>query len=246
MSFFTIFKRDLKNLALSPVLLIYNTIYPFLTVLILSYLTSSNYGSSVTSYDYYGISIMIFFILFAGTTAANSFMENRIKNSNLRIMYAPINISDIYISKILASFIFTSICCFIEMLILNVLLNVNYGGKNVIYVIIILEMFNLFSCAVGILFCCIFKSENLANKVLSVFLNIFGILGGAFFPIDSLGKAVEKLSYISPTKWVNLGIFKIIYDNNFSYFMPTVMILVIFTLLCILGCKLTFKVEDYV
>lgn len=247
MGFYTVFKRDLKNLILSPVLLIYNSLFPFLIVLILGYLTSGNYdGTSVSSYDYYGVSIIIFTILFVSMTAANSFMEERVKASNLRIMYSPINPSSIYMSKIAATFVFSSVCLLIAMAILKVIFNVNYGGQNVGYVIIMLELFNLLSATIGILFCCIFKSEQLANKILSPFLNILAILGGAFFPIDSLGKNVEKLSYISPVKWVDEGIFKIIYDKDLSYFSPTVIVLIALTIILLIGCKLTFKGEDYV
>ena len=247
MSFITVFKRDLKNLILSPVLVIYNTLFPFLMVSILGYLTSGNYkGGGVTSYDYYGVSLIIFTVLFVACTAANSFMEERVKSSNLRIMYSPINPSSIYMSKIAATFVFSSVCVLVSMAILKLCFNVNYGGENIVYVIILLELLNLLSATIGILFCCIFKSEQLANKTLSPFLNIFAIIGGAFFPIDSLGKTVEKLSYISPAKWVDEGIFKIIYDKDLSYFSPTVIILIALTIIFIIGCKLTFKVEDYV
>jgi len=247
MSFITVFKRDLKNLILSPVLVIYNTLFPFFMVSILGYLTSGNYkGGGITSYDYYGVSLIIFTVLFVACTAANSFMEERVKSSNLRIMYSPINPSSIYMSKIAATFVFSSVCVLVSMAILRLCFNVNYGGENIVYVIILLELLNLLSATIGILFCCIFKSEQLANKTISPFINIFAILGGVFFPIDSLGKTVEKLSYISPAKWVDEGIFKIIYDKDLSYFGPTVIILIALTIIFIIGCKLTFKVEDYV
>lgn len=247
MGFYTIFKRDLKNLVLNPIMLIYNSVYPILIVMILGHLTDGNYnGSAVSSYDYYGVSIIIFFALFTGTISANSFMEKRIKASNLRIMYSPIDTSYIYLSKITATFIFSSVCYMSVMALLKLIFNINYGGKNLIYVFILLELFTLLSSALGILFCCIFKSEELANKILSPFLNIFGIFGGLFFPIDGFGKAVEKLTYISPAKWVLVSIFKIIYDNDFIYFFPAVMILVILTAVFIFGCKLTFREEDYV
>jgi ABC-2 type transport system permease protein len=216
-------------------------------VSILGYLTSGNYkGGGVTSYDYYGVSLIIFTVLYVAMTAANSFMEERVKSSNLRIMYSPINPSSIYMSKIAATFVFSSVCVLVSMAILKLCFNVNYGGENIVYVIILLELLNLLSATIGILFCCIFKSEQLANKTISPFINIFAILGGVFFPIDSLGKTVEKLSYISPAKWVDEGIFKIIYDKDLSYFGPTVIILIAFTIIFIIGCKLTFKVEDYV
>lgn len=247
MGFYTILKRDLKNLIINPIMLIYCTVYPILIVLILGYLSSDNYnGKSVSSYDYFGVSIIIFFILFVGTISANSFMEKRVKTSNLRIMYSPIKLSYIYLSKMTAAFVFSSVCFLASMFLIKLILNVNYGGKNLIYVLIIFELFNLLSAAIGIFFCCIFKSEELANKILSPFLNVFGIFGGVFFPIDSLGKTAEKISYISPAKWVLIGTFKIIYDNDFSYFLPTVIILITLTVIFIIGCKLTFKEDDYV
>ncbi len=244
---FTVFKRDLKNLFLSPVLFIYNTLFPICIILILGYLTNGDYnGKSFSAYDYYGVSIMVFGALFVAMTAANSFMEERVKTSNLRIMYSPINISTIYISKILATFVFFSGCSIVTMLFLKIVFNVNYGGDYIGYVLIVLAMLNLFSCTLGVLFCCLLKSENLANKTLSPFLNIFVILGGVFFQIDNFGDVVAKISYLSPVKWVNQGIFKIIYDKDLSFFTPTVIILVVLTVLCLVLCKLTFKVEDYV
>lgn len=247
MGFYTIFKRDLKNLIYNPIMIIYTIIYPFLSILILGYLTNGNYeGGAVSSYDYYTISIMTFFALFTATISANSFMEKRVKSSNLRIMYSPISMDYIYLSKMAATFIFSSVLYLIVMCILKVMFNINYGGRNVIYVILLLELFNLFTSSLGVLFCCIFKSEDIANKILSPFLNIFGIFGGCFFPIFSLGKTIEKLSCLSPAKWAIEAIFKIIYDNDFSSFAPAVIIFIVLTILAVLGCKLTFKEEDYV
>jgi ABC-2 type transport system permease protein len=99
---------------------------------------------------------------------------------------------------------------------------------------------------VGVLFCCIFKSENLANKVLSPFINIFIIIGGVFFSVESLGKTMTQISNFSPLKWLNEAVFKIIYDKDLSYFMPAVIIIVFRTIVCLVLCKLTFKEEDYV
>lgn len=247
MEFIVVLKRDIKNLICSPVLLIYNTLFPILIILILGYLTSGNYnGKTFSSYDYYGVSMMVFGVAFVAMTASNSFMEERVKSSNLRIMYSPINIASIYMSKIVATFIFSSICDLIIMLFLSLVFNVNYGGSFTVYVLVLLGSFDFFSCTVGVLFCCIFKSENLANKVLSPFINIFIIIGGVFFPVESLGKTMTQISNFSPVKWLNEAVFKIIYDKDLSYFMPAVIIIVLLTIVCLVLCKLTFKEEDYV
>jgi ABC-2 type transport system permease protein len=222
------------------------TVYPFLLVLVLGFLSSGNYGSSVTSYDFYGISMMIFVIFNTSTIASNSFMEERIKKGNMRIIYSPVPSGFIYVSKILATFVFSSIGHLAVMLILHLLLKVNYGGSNFGFILIIFLLFEFFSSTLGILLCCIFKSENSANQLLSIIINISALLGGLFFRLDGLGDKVEKISYISPVKWIINDIFKIIYANDFSYFIPTAAILVLLSLAALMMCKIFYRTEDYI
>jgi len=41
-------------------------------------------------------------------------------------------------------------------------------------------MLEIFASILGVLFCRIFKSENIANQVLSIVITIFAMLGGLF------------------------------------------------------------------
>ncbi|KPV60009.1 hypothetical protein QJ48_08095 [Paenibacillus sp. A3] len=53
-SFYFILKRDFINLALNPVLLLTNTVFPLLLVLVLGYLSNGAYsGETMNGYDYY-------------------------------------------------------------------------------------------------------------------------------------------------------------------------------------------------
>lgn len=245
--FYTIFKRDLVNIVLNPVLLISNTLFPVVLVILLSYLTSGSYGSGgVTAYDYYAVTILIYAILNAAMTASNSFMEKSLKTSNLRIMYAPIKLSYIYMAKIVATFIFTSVCFLGYIAFFRLVFGVNFGGENLLYVILIVLFLNLLSSVTGIFFCCVFKSEELTNKIISVVINIFAILGGLFFRLDGLGPAAERISFLSPAKWASEAMFRIIYDSDFSVFVPGILILFTVSVALLIGCKITFKVEDYV
>ncbi|ENQ3077746.1 ABC transporter permease [Bacillus sp. WLY-B-L8] len=247
MSFFVLYKRDVVNIVMNPVLLLTNTISPILFILIFGYLSNGSYGESgITSYDYYGVTILIYGILNVSMTASNSFMEKRLKNSNLRVMYSPIRVSYLYLSKIFATFTFTSVCYLFVMCVAHVGLHVTFGGRNVGYVMIIMLLFNFLSAVIGVLFCCMFKSEEVTNKILSLLNNAFAILGGVFFSLDGLGDAVRTISYISPVKWVVECVMKIIYDQDFSLFLTTGGVLVLLTCFGLVGCKFLFKVEDYV
>lgn len=245
MRFFAIFKRDFKNMLFSPMMLLYMTVFPMALVLVLGYLNSGTYGSKVTSYDYYGISILVYCAFGMSCNAANNFMEAHIKASNMRIIFSPVNTSYIYISKILATFAFSAICLFPVVGILNIALNVNFGSKF-IYVLILLMLLSLSSSAVGILFCCIFKSEELANKILSIINNSLAFLGGTFIPLEGFGKTIRVLSGISPVTWIQRDIFKIIYDGNTDVFLPEVLALIGAFLVATVLCKITFRTEDYI
>ena len=244
--FLQIFKRDFLNLLINPMWIFYSTVFPFLLAAIFGFLSSGNYGKEITSYDYYGISIIIYMILNTSTLAANSFMEEKIKKGNMRIIYSPLPKSNIYISKILATALFSCLCHFLVIALLNLTLNVNFGGGNIIYILLILGAFEGFVSILGVLFCIIFKSENTANQVLSIVINIFGILGGLFFRLDGFGERMEKLSYISPVKWLITNIFKVIYDRDFSYYMPTLYILILLSIIALLLCRIFYKEEDYI
>ena len=158
--FYIIFKRDLINLILNPTLLMFNTAFPFLLALILGFLGSGAYGKSgIDSYDYYGVTMLLYVVLNVSVTASNSFMEKSLKASNMRIIYSPVRTSSIYLSKIAATFTFTAACFTVVMLLSKLILGVNFGGANAGYVLILILLFDLLSACLGIFFCCIFKSE---------------------------------------------------------------------------------------
>lgn len=247
--FIVIFKRDFLNVMSNPVLLLTNTLFPLLLIFTLGYLAEGMYGGGeVTSYDYYSITILIFMAVNVSMTAANSFMESSIKTTNLRTIFAPIRPSSIYLSKIVSTFIFAAICQIVLMVVLGSGFGFQIGGAHAWAVITILILLNLFSSTLGVLFCCIFRSEELSNKILSIINNVLAVVGGLFFSLDSFGRTAETISYLSPVKWVAEAILRMIYDQDFGLLLPTAAVLTVGTALFIGCCKLAFRwnMEDLV
>lgn len=245
-TFYQIFKRDVLNLFLNPMWVFYGTAFPFLLVLIFGFLSGGQYGNTITSYDYYGITMMVYIVFNTATIAANSFMEERIKQGNMRVIFAPVPNAYMYVSKITASVIFSTVCHLFVLFLLAILLNVNFGGAHAGYIISILILFEIFASILGVLFCCIFKSENTSNQVLSMMINLTALLGGLFFRLDGFGKTIEAISYLSPVKWIVTSMFHIIYDNNFAYYLPTIVILFVLSIASLLLCWVFYRTEDYV
>lgn len=246
-AFGVLFSRDLKNLFINPAWVLYNTLFPLVLVCVLSYLTKGSYGGmGVTSYDFYGVTLLLFSALSVAMTSANSFMEHRIKASNLRVLYAPIQPTFVHLSKIAATFVFTTVCFIAVVGVLHFWFRVRLGTDLFGYVAVIVLLLGLLSSALGVMFCCIFRSEELANKVLSPVIQVMALGGGLFFPMDGLSPTLERISWLSPAKWVAEAVFRIIYDHDLGMFLPVSLVLSLCVVGALVGCKLTFRTEDFV
>lgn len=247
MNFLKIVKFDFMNILRNPTLVITNTIFPFIMIGVMGFVARGGYGAgNVSSYDYYGVTMMIFTALMIAMTATNTFMEEKVKKGNTRIAYAPVSKAEMYLSKLISTYILGTISYTIILLVGQYLFHINFGGKKLIYIILLINILSLFGCSLGIMFCSIFKKEEIANSIMQIPILIFVFFGGSFFPAASLGKTVEKISYISPIRWVTECAFQIIYDNDFSMYLPTIAIMIFASLICIVICQIIFKPEEYV
>lgn len=200
--FYSIFKMDLLNLFKNPVLVGYNTFFAFIFTVILGFLNSGNFAEMKDAYQYYAVSMAIYGMINGAMTASNCFMERDIKRPNLRIIYSPVGSFPIYFSKILASFLFDYILHLLLIAVLCPLLHVTLGNNPIFFLLLMIPV-EFASAALGIFFCCIFKSEETTSSLLSTVISILSFLGGTFFSLDGMGSAIALASQLSPIKWLN-------------------------------------------
>lgn len=244
--FFRIFKMDFVNLIKSPVVIAYNTLFVILFAFIMGYLFSGDYASAKGSYNYYAVTTLIFLIFIVNNVSANSFMEEDVKKPNLRIIFSPVGSFPIYFSKIISSALVTLICHVVDILLFTYAFGLDFGDKNVGYIILMMIPLELASSALGIMLCCIIKNENATNTVLSIVMGLMCILGGIFYPLDGFGGIVAKVSSYSPAKWVANAFFRVIYDGNISYVAPVAGVSFAAFAVFVLLCAKFFRTEDYV
>jgi len=241
-----IFVLDLINLLTNLMWVFYAIGFPLALILILGFLTSGSYSGLVTSYDYYGVALMIFAIFNAATFSANSIMEQRIKSPNMRIVYSPVRPFYIHFSKVLASFVFCTAAYSLVAVLLHISVGINYGGENswAIFGIMLAGIF--FFSSLGVTVCCLLKNEGITNNILSTLFALFAVLGGLFFPVGGLGKAVTAISWLSPAKWILITCFRVIYDGDFSLLLPLIGGFTLLSVASILLCTRFFRGEDYI
>lgn len=247
MNFIKIVKFDFINILKNPTLIIVNTIFPLILIGIMGFVTKNSYGSwKVSSYDYYGVTMMIFTALMIAMTATNTFMEEKVKKGNTRIAYSPVSRIEIYMAKLISTYILGTISYSMILLVGQFIFKINFGEGNILYIMLLINILALFGSSLGIMFCSIFKKEETANSIMQIPILLFVFFGDSFFPAASLGKIVQKISYFSPIKWVTECAFKVIYDNDFSIYVPTIIVMLIASITCIIICQITFRPEEYV
>lgn len=234
---------DIKNLVMNLAWVFYAIFFPLLLIVILGYLTRFDYGAKIQSYDYYGITLLVFSIFNTGTIAANSFMEEKIKMGNMRIVFSPIHPSWIYISKIIASAIFDFLCHIIVVGVLILCFQFHIG-QNSGLLLLLMFVGEFFGAALGVSLCCVLKSESICNQILSFVTQLAAVLGGVFFSLDRFGDIFMKLSYISPIKWMIQSCFLCIYDQQFIPIYLCMLSLMIGIGVCLVICQKTWHGED--
>jgi ABC-type multidrug transport system, permease component len=247
MNLIKIIKFDFLNIIRNPTLLIVNTIFPLVIIGVMGFITKGGFGAlNINSYDYYGVTLMIFTAIMLAMTASNTFMEDKVKKGNTRIIYAPVSKTEIYLSKLISTYLLGTIAFSILIFFQQYILHINLGGKNILYIVVLINILSFLGACLGTMFCSIFKNEQLANSIMQIPILIFVLLGGSFFSIEGHGKLIANLSVLSPVKWITECAFKIIYDDDFSIYMPTIGIILAFSIICIILCQITFKPEEYV
>ncbi len=243
-NFWNILKMDLGNLFLNPVLLLYNTVFGALIILILGFLSSGGYADSRDAYQYYTVTLLVYAMLSGAMTASNCFMERDIRKPNLRIVYSPVGGFPIVLSKTVASFVFDYGLHLLLLAALCPLLHVTLGSRPALFVLLMAPV-EFASAALGIFFCCVFRCEETTSTLLSTVISLLCALGGTFFSLEGLGGALAALSRLSPVKWLNDAFFALACDNSTAYLAPVALSAAAFSALLLFGCRLLFRTEDY-
>ena len=201
------------NIARKPAILIYLFVFPAVMFILLGMLLSGRFTGSLSSFDYFGLTVMIYFQLTMGTMASNMIMEENVKLPNMRIAYSLENERYIYYSKIAALMICDAAAILIYMLILRSFFGVDYGS-NMAAVFAAYLILGFFSVCLGVFLCIFLRDESSCNNILGVVQLVLCMLGGIFFPVSVLGKAGVILSDLSIVKWINYGIGSYVYGSD--------------------------------
>ena len=220
------------NIAKKPVILVYLFVFPFLIFALLGYLTTGSFSGGISSFDYYGLTIIIYFQLTMGTMISNMIMEENVKLPNMRIAYSLEDENYIYISKIIALTLANAISIGVYMLLLMEIYHVNFGA-NPFMVYITYMILGLFSTCLGTALCIGLKDESVCNNILGVVQIILGKIG-------------IFLSNFSIVKWINYGIGSYVYGQSIKGQLIVWVFSLLLAALLLFAARKMFKIQLFI
>jgi len=167
------------------------------------------------SLDYYAVTMMTLILLYASMTGFWSIRSDIEQRTASRTLSAPVRKYEFLTGKVLGSIIITLIQALVVVLFSGLILKA-YWGEDPVTVALLLLSYSIMTVSIGVGLAFIFKNSGAANGVLNSVIPFFVFLGGGYIPLSVMGSTFEKISVISPVKWINLALLGVIYDNDYS------------------------------
>ena len=231
MNIVNMIKFQLKLMCKTPIMFMMFFVYPVLLTAIIGYLTQSSFGGGVSSYEYYSIGMMIFIFTSSGLISSYNFLDENVKQGNVRTMFTPVKNLGIYLSEIISGTIYSSVAIAITMLIFSLLFGVNYNGNGIL-ICVSFVILSFMSNSLGMLLCATINNIGAVNMVFNIVQTV-------------LGEIPAMISKISPVKWLMDGLLNSMYDNNNFILFVIIGINIIIAVMLIGLTSKTFKTEKY-
>ncbi|WP_010236666.1 ABC transporter permease [Clostridium arbusti] len=176
---------------------------------------SLNSKTKPEAMDYYAVTMLTLIILYSSMNGMYSIVGEKTTKTANRLFCTPVSKYKILMGKILGNVIYSAIQIAVIIAFSKFVFHAYWGNHiGTIFIMALAEAVMMVSIGAGMSF--IIKDSAALNGLLSMLSTIFSFLGGGYFPIDGMGKNVQLVTNISPVKWINQAMFKVIYSNDFS------------------------------
>lgn len=195
--------------------------------------TSLTPNKQPNSMDYYSIVLTTMIVLYGAISASMLIVGERIRKTAIRLIVAPLNKAEIFTGKVLGNLVSTTICVALVMVISKFLYRANWGDHlGLVFLVLFTEIIFAVSFGLGLSF--LTKENTIPTFIILIFVQLASFFGGSYFKIDNPHGFFKFITDLSPLTWMNHGLIKLIYTNDFSATIPAMAINLIGALLFLL------------
>lgn len=182
-----------------------------------------NRGRQPSSMDYYAVTMLTMIIMYGSITGNWSIKSEKTLRTGNRILNAPVKKYEMLTAKVIAGIVVTFIQAAVVILTSKYVFGAWWGQDMVpILAVILSEIVMVISLGTSLAF--IFKSEAVASGIINAVIPVLVFIGGGYVPLENFGGFLTGISFLSPVKWINQSIFRVIYNNDYSLVSTAVVI----------------------
>ncbi len=168
---------------------------------------------TLTHKDYYGISMIILFVMYGTMTPVYEILSDRQRGLLNRVDIANVKASTVLVSKMVGYTIVSAIRVFAVVLISTLLTNIYWGVNPWIAMLYILAFLTTLT-AVGIAIGYSIKEVTAANTIMNIFIVFSAFMGGTYIQIDNIPVIKDIGKFVSINWWANKGLMTSIFRND--------------------------------
>ncbi|MGI6528118.1 MAG: ABC transporter permease [Clostridia bacterium] len=170
---------------------------------------------SPSSLDYYAVTMLTLFLLYSSLTGYSSIKSEQYLRTQYRIFASPVKKHEYLTGKIIGDLSISLLQAMCVFIFGKYLLNANWGSDIPTVLLVVLAEC-IMTVSLGACTAVLFQKGETGIAVINIAIPVMAFLGGGYVPLSQTGDAINKLSVISPLKWTNEAIFKVIYNNDYS------------------------------
>lgn len=215
---------------------------PLLLIFILGQALDQAFSASPEMPDatnHFGRIFLVMSLIYCSLLAGWTLAKERNNNTLLRHNISPVNVFKMTAGLFLGSWISIMVLGSMTTLAAYLLLGLSLGNK-IGALILLLSGTALFSSSLGLLFSLLLPENQAYMGVLSGILPLFIFLGGGYFPIPK-HTLLDKISYISPLRWIYDCLEEMVLYNQRGPLAETLLILTLVSALFLLLAALKIK-----
>ncbi|RJG17691.1 ABC transporter permease [Paenibacillus thiaminolyticus] len=182
--------------------------------------TSLNPDKRPDSFGYYAIAMTTMIALYSVFSAGYLFRGERIRNTAIRLMAAPIGKGEIFIGKVIGSTFINLLCVLLVVLFSQFAFHADWGTHyGMIFLVLLTEV--LLAVRMGVAVSFLLQGES-SQGIIMMFTQVASFIGGAYFPIGETEGIMTWITNLSPLRWANTALTEIIYAGNAAAGWPAI------------------------
>jgi ABC-2 type transport system permease protein len=187
------------------------------------------------------IGLFAFFFIFLLTSV--SFLRERSRGTIERLLISPLSRAELVLGYVLGFTIFAVVQSLLILLFVIYVLQVHYAGNLGLIFLITLAL-TVGSVNLGIFLSTYARNELQVIQFIPLVIVPQALLGGLFWPVNSLPVVLKQIAYVLPLTWANFGLKDIMLKGKgLETIWPDLLVLVVFAALMVVLSTLIIRRE---